>query len=185
LQTLTVRTLVTTAILASMFGGPKIPKEHKESYKAIQASYEKMAKAFADADTTAILALRDTACFVEFPNGAVNDYAAMAGDLRNFFVLNHKPIKVKYTLKDTKFVAADSAIVTCFQEASRYQDLAGKKREVKHDATQDEIWVKRVDGWKIRAIGNIRDRHRWVDGKAVDPTKPYDPAAKEYKPEKS
>ena len=176
--------LVYVAIMASMFGGPKIPKEHKNSYNAIKKNYEQMAKAFGDADTTAILALRDTACFVEFPNGAVNDYAAMAGDLRTFFAMNKK-IKVLYTIKDAKFPAADSAIGTCFQQATRQQELAGKKREVKHDATQDEVWVKRAQGWRMRAVGNIRDRHKWVDGKAVDPTKPYDPKAKEYKPESS
>ena len=31
-----MQTWVYVAMMASMFGGPKIPKEHKDSYKAIQ-----------------------------------------------------------------------------------------------------------------------------------------------------
>ena len=180
---MTVLTYV--AIAASMFGGPKVPKEHQASYKEIKQSYERMAKAFGEQDTTAILALRDSACFAELPDGAVSDYETMRGDLRRFFTLNLTPIKVKYVLKDPKFPAPDSAIVTVTQDVSRYQELAGKKREVKHDATQDEIWVKRTDGWRLRAIGNIRNRHRWVDGKPVDPSKPYDPNAPKFEPEES
>ena len=180
---MTVLTYV--AIAASMFGGPKVPKEHAASFKEIKQSYERMAKAYGEQDTTTILGFRDSTCFVSLPDGTTSDYEMMRGDLRRFFAMNLTPIKVKYVLKDPKFPAPDSAIVTCTQEASRYQELAGKKREVKHDATQDEIWVKRAGGWRLRAIGNIRNRHRWVDGKAVDPAKPYDPNAPKYEPEEN
>ena len=52
--------LIHIAMMASMFGGPKVPKEHQASYKEIKQNYERMAKAFGDADTTTIFALRDS-----------------------------------------------------------------------------------------------------------------------------
>ena len=75
----------------------------------------------------------------------------------------------------------DMAVVDVFQKGSRYQMLNGRKRKVEHDVTQRDTW-RRVEGvWLLASVDDIRDRHRWVDGVAVDPSKPFDPAAKPYR----
>jgi hypothetical protein len=75
------------------------------------------------------------------------------------------------------------AVAEVFQEATRYRELAGKRRRVDTNVSQRETWSKTAEGWKLKSVDNVRDQKRFVDGKRVDPTKPYDPDAPPYDPD--
>jgi hypothetical protein len=73
-------------------------------------------------------------------------------------------------------------VLDVFQQGSRYQVLANQLRRVEHDISQRETWRRENDVWKLRSVDTIRNPPRWVDGKPIDPSKPYDPSAPPYKP---
>jgi hypothetical protein len=75
------------------------------------------------------------------------------------------------TVSYNKFIA----MAEIFQEAARYQDLAGKRRKVETSAIQREIWAKTPEGWKLKSVDNVHDQRKFVDGKRVDPAKPFNP----------
>ncbi|HYM80950.1 MAG TPA: nuclear transport factor 2 family protein [Candidatus Limnocylindria bacterium] len=157
---------------------------HYADVQKIRSRYEHMASAFAARDVEAIAALRTADFQVDFPNGDRHDAAQMLEVLRHFFVQNRPPIQLWYTLRSAERTGPDTIVVEVFQQGSRYQELAGKLRKVEHDITQRETW-RREDGvWRFRAVAAIRNPHRWVDGKPIDPSKPFDPAAPPFRPPK-
>ena len=147
----------------------------------IEARYEAMAKAFASRDTAAVLALRTPDFCVHYPGGERDSADNARRVLAYFFSNNLPPIDIRYTVRSLVTPGADLAVVDVFQQGSRYQMLNGRKRKVSHEVTQRETW-RRVDGvWLLAAVDDIRGRRRWVDGVAVDPSKPFDPTAKPYR----
>jgi hypothetical protein len=45
--------------------------------------------------------------------------------------------------------------------------------------------VNTPEGWKLKLIDDVRPGAWIVDGKRVDPSKPYDPDAPPYKPDEN
>jgi hypothetical protein len=170
------------AALCAILAGVPVPAAHQASFASIEANYEILSEAVSMADTTTMLALRDPALTVRLPNNRVVGYDAMAADMRSFFSQSLPPIKAKYTIQKALFLAPDSAFIVSSSKLTRYAELAGKKRKVENEMTQNDTWVLRPGGWKLRSIDFIRNQRRWVDGKEVDPTKAYDPKAPAYKP---
>ena len=145
--------------------------------RAIRAQYDVLERAFANRDTPAVLSTR-AADFETFgPGGERNDAAQMAEYTRQWFLTNQPPITVRFTIQDVRWVSDDEAVVAVLQQATRYQELAGKRRLNRHSVVQDETWIRRDGTWKLRKVENIREKQRWIDDKRVDPSKPYDPDA--------
>ena len=82
-------------------------------------------------------------------------------------------------LSENKIVA----VADVLQEVIRTRELAGKVREVKTSVVQTETWVYVNDQWNLKLVDNVHDQKRFVDGKRVDPAKPYDPNAPPYEPD--
>ena len=153
----------------------------KEVLVEIQRQYDKLSRGFTARDTAAIMRLRHEFS-AQYGDGRRDDPVGTARLLRNFFVLNESPIQARYTIVSLDSLSADRATVTTFQQGSRYQTLAGRRRRVEHDVTQRETWVRTTEGWRLHFVDRIRDRHRWVDGKPIDPDKPFDPTAPPFTP---
>lgn len=149
----------------------------KKVLAELERQYDALARGFTARDTAAIMGLRSSEFSALFPDGRRDNPAGMARVLGHFFVQNAPPIQVRYTIVGLDSLTADRAVVTTFQQGSRYQLLAGQRRRVEHDVTQREAWVRTPAGWRLQFVDQIRDRHRWVDGKPVDPDKPFDPEA--------
>jgi hypothetical protein len=60
------------------------------------------------------------------------------------------------------------------------QMKAGKLRRVDTSAVQRETWINTPQGWRLKLIDDIHPGAWFVDGKRVDPSKPYDPDAPPY-----
>ena len=102
---------------------------------------------------------------------------------KQFIEINQPPFNIRNTIQ--KLTVSENkliAVAEVFQEASRTRELAGKVRKVDTSVIQRETWLKTPDGWKLKSVDNVRDQKRFVDGKRVDPTKPYDPNAPPYNP---
>ena len=150
----------------------------------IRAQYDTLEAGFATRNIPLILSRRSADFGARLPDGQRQTPEQMAEMLKGFFVLNQPPIRTHNAIRALRMEAPDTAVATIFQQATRYQILAGKRRLVRHDVTQQETWVRTPLGWRLAYVDSVRDRHRWVDGKPIDPNKPFDPKARPYKPPK-
>jgi hypothetical protein len=146
----------------------------------LQARYDQMAKCFAARDTAGIFALRTPDFCIHYPGGERDSAGRAKQVLAYFFSQNLPPIQIHYTIRALTVPGPDLAVVDIYQKGSRYQMLSGKSRLVEHNLKQRETW-RRVKGvWLLASVDDIRDRHRWVDGVPVDPSKPFDPKDKPF-----
>jgi ketosteroid isomerase-like protein len=149
--------------------------------REIEARYAQLEDANRRKDLNALLALRTKDYIAEIPGGTKNDYAALANYSRAMFEQVQKISTLSNTILKLT-LRGDEATATVFQRFSRTQLKAGKLRNVETTAIQDETWLQTPDGWKNNHVFNIHARHWYVDGKRVDPNKPYDPGAPAYNP---
>jgi ketosteroid isomerase-like protein len=151
--------------------------------KELEAQYRKLAEAHDRKDIAAILALKTADFHAIFPDGRIGDSRVMEQYSRDFLARNQPPFNLRFTIR--KLAVSPNqliAVAVVFQEASRFQDLAGKRRKVETSVVQRETWAKTSDGWKLKSVDDVHDQQKSVDGKRVDPTKPYDPDAPPYDP---
>src|ERR1051326_753713 len=152
--------------------------------KELDAQYKKLAEAHEREDLKAILALRTADFHSIFPDGRVSDRRLMEEYTRRFLEMNQPPYNQKFTIQ--KLTISPNtliAVAEVMQEVSRYQVLAGERRKVDTSVVQREIWANTSDGWKLKSVDNVRDQRKFVDGKRVDPTKPYNPHDPRYNPD--
>ena len=119
------------------------------------------------------------------PDGRILDNVTMKEYTRQFITNNIPPYNSKFTilnlrLSDNRIVA----VADVLQESTRKRELAGKIRDVKTSVVQTETWIFTDGEWKLKLVDNVRDQKRFVDGKRVDPTKPYNPDDPPYNPGK-
>jgi hypothetical protein len=121
------------------------------------------------------------------------DYKAVRPDGRT---MNYEQIKEYIRLNMERLVSVknvqvkienimlngNEAIVDARQSIARYQKLGDATIFVESGVLQTETWVKSADGWQLRYVTNEREQTLSVDGKPIDPTKPYDPRDPPYVP---
>ncbi len=151
--------------------------------KILNSRYEALAKAMDEKDLKKILSFKTSDFHSIGPDGRVLDNITMEEYSRQFIKNNIPPYNIKNTilnlrLSDNKIVAA----VDVFQESIRKRELIGKIREVKTTVLQTETWIFFDEQWKLKLVDNVHDQKRFVDGKRVDPSKPYNPDAQTYDP---
>ena len=172
-----MRTLATTLFLLSAACTSAAPVDPALVRREIEAQYAKLADATQREDLAGMLSVRSPRMEVSGPDGRRLDYAQMVEYARGWLELNKQPIKVKFTIKEIVMNGPDEAAVTVYQQGSRRQDLAGAERTMEHSVTQRETWVRTPEGWRIIRVDSVRGQRKWVDGKEIDPAKPFDPAA--------
>src|SRR5919202_5868044 len=83
---------------------------------------------------------------------------------------------------DSLTIRGDEAVAVVHQRFSRMQMIAGQLRRVETTVTQRETWVRTPEGWKLNFVDDVHDPKTFVDGKRVDPSKPYNPNDPPYDP---
>ena len=159
-------------------------QDDSEVRKELEAQYQKLAEAHDRKDLKAILALKTADFHAIFPDGKVGDCKTMEQYSQQFLENNQPPYNMRITIQ--KLTVSENkliAVAEVFQEATRYRDLEGQRRKVDTSVLQRETWAKTADGWKLKSVDNVHDQKRFVDGKRVDPTKPYDPDAPTFAPD--
>lgn len=155
----------------------------KAARRNIEKQYRKMEIAQQNVDIQMLLSLTHPDYKAYTPSGEVWDYKKLemywTGGLKQVVSTEALENNIRsFTLNK------DTAVILINQVWKRKQWMADKIREVSTDAQQTETWIHTTDGWKRWKIENVSNRGALVDGKRVDITKPYDPNAPEYKPEK-
>jgi hypothetical protein len=149
--------------------------------RELDAAYALLADANRRKDLDALLALRTRDFVAEIPGGLRNDYDALANYSRAMFQQVERIANLSNTILKLS-LNGNEATATVFQQFSRTQMKAGQLRNVDTTAIQDETWIRTPEGWRNRRISNIHARKWYVDGKRVNPNKPYDPGAPAYNP---
>ena len=135
-------------------------------------------------DLKAIVALKTADFHAIFPDARVGDSKVMEQYSKQFLENNQPPYNISVTIQrltvsENKLIA----VAEVLQEATRYRELEGRRRRVETSVVQRETWAKTAAGWKLKSVDNVRDQKRFVDGKRVDPSKPYDLEAPPYEPD--
>jgi hypothetical protein len=159
-------------------------QDDPEVRKELDAQYQKLAEAHDKGELKTIVGLKTADFHAIFPDGRVGDSKMMEQYSKQFLESNQPPYNIRFTIQ--KLAVSENkliAVAEVFQEATRYRELAGKRRKVDTSVHQRETWAKTPDGWKLKCVDNVRDQKRFVDGKRVDPTKPYNPADPPYNPD--
>ena len=158
-------------------------QDDAEVRKALESQYQKLAAAHDRKDLKAIVALKTVDFHAIFPDGRVGDSKLMEEYSRQFLQGNQPPYNLHFTIHRLTVSAHKLiAVAEVFQEVSRTRDLAGKRRKVDTSVLQRETWAMTRGGWKLKSVDNVREQKRFVDGKRVDPTKPYNPDDPPYEP---
>jgi hypothetical protein len=149
--------------------------------RELEKQYAKLSEAVSNKDLAAFLALRTSDFSTRDFNGQPHTTEQMTVRTRLLLERIQPPIKSKFEI-ETIDLRGDAAVATVRQEFSRMQLVAGQLRKVETSVTQDETWVMTNEGWKLKFVDNERDLLRFIDGKRVEPGKPYDPSAPPYDP---
>lgn len=152
--------------------------------RELEGQYKRLAEAHDRRDLKAIVGLKTADFHAIFPDGRVGDSRQMEQYSKQFLESNQPPYNLRFTIQ--KLTVSENkliAVAEVLQEAARYRELGGKRRKVETSVVQRETWAKTADGWKLKSADNVRDQKRFVDGKRVDPTKPYNPDDPPYNPD--
>ena len=153
--------------------------------KVLNSRYEALSKAMDERNLEQILSFRTGDFHAVGPDGRILDYPTMKEYSKQFITNNIPPYNTKNTIlrlrvSDHKMVA----VADVLQESTRKRELLGKVREVTTSVLQTETWIYVSKEWKLKLVDNVHEQKRYVDGKRVDPTKPYNPKDPPYDPER-
>jgi len=147
----------------------------------LQKQYDKFAEALINKDSVMSCSLIHPDSKTTLPNGDVWNAQQTCDYMTASFRQVQKTYKVSFTL-DTIQLNGDTAAVLIHQYWHRSQLKAGKIRDVETTADQWETWVEK-DGVYLRCkVDRVAPKIWKVDGKRIDPSKPYNPDAPEYVP---
>jgi hypothetical protein len=166
-------------------GGKTVVRDKsKPVRRALEAQYAKIAEAQINKDIEVMRSLRTADFTVKMPNSETWDLETSLNYSKRGFEQVQSIISISNTI-ETLDVNGYEAVAVVRQQWSRMQMMKGKLRCVETSAVQRETWVNTTEGWKLKLIDNIQPGVWVVDGKRVDPSKPYDPNAPAYNPDKN
>jgi hypothetical protein len=149
--------------------------------RALEEQYAKIAEATRNKNLAALLALRTSDFSVHMPNGETWSFDQSAEYAKRGFEQVQSIISLSFEIATIDLKGNEAAAII-HQHWSRMQIMKGKLRRVETSAVQRETWINTPEGWRLKLIDDIHPGAWYVDGKRVDPTKPYDPEAPPYQP---
>ena len=177
--------LIFVAILTSYFSYSQDSLTVDSIKKILHGRYEALAKAHDERNLKKIFSFRTADFHSIGPDGRVLDNIIMKENSRQFITNNIPPYNVKITILNLRLSYNKIvAVADVLQESIRMRELVGKIREVKTSVKQTETWVFINKQWKLKSVDNVHDQKRFIDGKRVDPTKPFSPDDPPYEPDK-
>ncbi len=148
---------------------------------ALEEQYAKISEATRKKDLVALLALRTPDFTVKTAKGETWSYEQSADYVKRGFEQVQSIVSLSFTI-GTISVSGNEAAVIIHQQWARMQMMKGKLRRVDTSAVQRETWINTPEGWRLKLIDDVHPGAWFVDGKRVDPSKPYDPDAPPYEP---
>lgn len=143
--------------------------------------YSSIETANKNKDVTALLALRAPNCSANGPGGTRSNCVDMDNYTKQLIAEIGTVASLTNTILALR-VEDDTAVATVAQHFVRTQTKLGKLRNIDTSAFQDETWLRTPEGWKLQFVANVHGRRWYIDGKRIDPHKPFDPDAPPYNP---
>ena len=162
-------------------GRTKVKSKPKPVRKALEACYAAISEAYRLKDPDAVLRMRTDDFHAILPSGQIWDAAASAQYTRAAFAQAETTLALTFGI-GTIDVQGNTAAAEIDQHWVRRQQKAGALRFVDTRAHQRETWVRRDDAWLLWRVDQVNPGPWIVDGKQIDPSKPYDPNAPAYEP---
>src|SRR4029079_6944215 len=140
-----------------------------------------MRDAYFAGDSSAVLALRRPDAFSITPAGDTLGTEAVRSYIRASFeqVVATRALDLDLGIID---VHGDTAAAELDQHWVRRQRKGGVLRDVDTRAHQRETWIREDGQWFLWRIDHVRPGVWLVDGRRIDPSRPYDPTAPEFRP---
>jgi ketosteroid isomerase-like protein len=148
---------------------------------AIEKQYATQAKAYYDQNPDLIRQVRAPDFSAQPPNAPRWTPQDAEAYLNASFQQVKQTLHVSFDIESLT-VRGDTAIVSIHQQWKRMQDKGGALRKVETEARQREWWLNTDNGWLIFFVDDVHPGTWIIDGKRVDPSKPYDPDAPPYEP---
>lgn len=150
--------------------------------KALETQYATITQAYFDRNPGPVFALRTPDYSTLMPSGERWNRKRTDAYTQAAFAQVEKTLELRFDI-DSLTVRADTAVAAIHQHWVREQQKAGRLRHVDTEARQRETWIQTVDGWRLWRVDDIHPGNWWIDGKRVDPHKPYDPDAPPFAPD--
>jgi ketosteroid isomerase-like protein len=150
--------------------------------RELRTQYARIAAAMRHEDIDALAAVYAPELTVYMPNGQTWDYEQSLAYSRAGFAQVDSTILATSRIVALR-VCGTRATATVLQQWARIQRRGGAPTRTETAAVQDETWTRTPSGWKRARIDEIVSGVMFIDGKPVDPTRPYDPAAPPYDPD--
>jgi hypothetical protein len=167
--------------IKSKDGEVRVRDKSKPVRAALEAQYATMRQAYFDDDPEPVLELQAPDFTAQLPDGGRWSPEDATSYLRASFDQVERTIRLSFDI-DSLTVQGDTAIANIHQQWERMQNKAGALRHVETEAHQREWWRLTPAGWRRFFVDNVR-RGVWrIDGKRIDPSKPYDPDAPPFEP---
>jgi hypothetical protein len=194
IATLTLAALVGVTVLAAepvrpadpppgtiISGRTKTKFKPKPVRKALEARYAAMSGAYLRKDPDVVLRMRRADFHAIMPSGETWDATASAQYTRAGFAQVETTLALTFEIGMID-VHGDTAAAEIDQHWIRQQRKAGALRRVDTRAHQRETWLRREGDWLLWRVDQVVPGPWIVDGKQIDPSKPYDPNAPAYEP---
>ncbi|HEV8285780.1 MAG TPA: nuclear transport factor 2 family protein [Chitinophagaceae bacterium] len=143
-------------------------------WAAIAKQYQLLDRSVEQKDLCTNLGLKSSGFSTIDQNGVRLSAQFMRQRSKFIFDAMRDSIQARDEIESLAF-AGDTAKVVVHQSFKRNQFMAGKVRRVETSARQRESWMLTREGWKLVFVDQVKPLTRIVDGKATDPTKPFNP----------
>ena len=171
-----------TPVQVKTNGDPSVRHDQSNPVRAaLEEQYAKSVAAYFDDDPEVILALRTPDFSFQPPSGKRSSPEEASAYIRASFEQVERTLLLIFDIQEIT-VQNDTAVATIHQHWRRAQLKAGQLRTVDTEAIQREWWVLTAEGWRLFFVDAVRPGIWKVDGKRVDPSKPYDPDAPPFEP---
>jgi ketosteroid isomerase-like protein len=160
-------------------GRTKVKPKPKLVRHALEARYAEIREAYRVKDPDVVLRMRTENFHAVMPSGETWDAATSAQYTRAGFAQVESTLALTFELGMIE-VQGDTAAAEIDQHWVRRQQKAGALRHVDTRAHQRETWLNRNGTWLLWRVDHVQPGRWIVDGKRIDPSKPYDPKAPAY-----
>jgi len=162
-------------------GRTKIKFKPKPVRKALELRYAAISEAYRRKEPDEVLRMRTGDFHAILPSGEVWDAAASAQYTHEAFAQVESTLALTFDIGRIE-LEGDTAAAEIDQHWVRRQHKGGALRLVDTRAHQRETWVRHGSDWMLWRVDQVNPGPWIVDGKAIDPSKPYDPNAPAYPP---
>jgi hypothetical protein len=162
-------------------GRTKVKDKSKPVRAALEARYAAMVDAYRRKDPDVVLDLRAKDFHVHMPSGEIWSASRSAEYVLAGFAQVESTLSLTYDIGIIE-LHGDTAEAEIDQHWVRRQEKGGALRLVDTRAHQRETWVHSGKQWLLWRIDHIEPGAWIVDGKRIDPSKPYDPKAPAWEP---